>query len=153
MKTINLYVTRGLLLASGLLAAGIAATIFVVPDAFYASYGIEIGRDVNLANEMKAPAGLLFLAGLAMLAGVFRAEHAVSSLTVAAVVFLSYGLSRSLSMALDGIPNAALAGAAAFEIAIGIVCLIDLLRIRRSGQARRMVRRGAWQTDDAEVAA
>ena len=59
MNVPSLYVTKGLLLTSGLLAAGIAATILFAPDAFYASYGIDIGSNVNLANELKAPAGVL----------------------------------------------------------------------------------------------
>lgn len=73
------YATRGLLLASGLIAAGIAAMILFAPNAFYGGYGIEIGANVNLANELKAPAGLLLLAGLLMLAGVFRSEFVIPS--------------------------------------------------------------------------
>jgi hypothetical protein len=75
-KNVNVfsaYLIRVLLLASGLLAAGIAATILFAPDAFYTGYGIDVGSNVNLANELKAPAGLLLIAGLLMLIGVFRA--------------------------------------------------------------------------------
>ena len=131
MSVISLYLTKGLLLASGLLASGIAATILFVPEAFYAAYEIDIDSNVNLANELKAPAGLLLVAGLLMLTGVVRSKFAALSLSTATVIYLSYGLSRVFSMATDGFPNSGLVSAAAIEIAIGVACLIGFARLRR----------------------
>ena len=68
MNSTSLYVTRGLLLAAGLLATGIAATILAAPDPFYAGYGIDISSNVSLANELKAPAGALVSAAMLELA-------------------------------------------------------------------------------------
>lgn len=130
MKTVNLkgLMTRKLmLLFSGLTASGIAATILFAPDAFYASYEIELAGDTNLTNELKASAGALFVAGLLMLLGVFRAKLTFVSLAAAATIYLAYGLSRFLSIVIDGIPHSSLVGAAIFEIAIGIACLLALL--------------------------
>ena len=121
---------RLILLVSGFVAVAIAATILFAPDAFYAGYGIEIGDNANLANELKAPAGALLVAGLLMFAGVFRAQFAVVSLTTAAVVYLSYGLARVISMVIDGLPNSSLVGAAGVELFVGAVCLLSLLHIR-----------------------
>ena len=132
MNVFGLYATKGLLLASGLLAAGIAVTILFAPDAFYTSYGIDIGSNVNLANELKAPAGVLLIAGLLMLTGVFRSGLVTASLATATAIYLPYGLSRLLSMAIDGLPNSALVIAAVLEIAIGVVCLFGLVRLRRA---------------------
>ena len=132
MNLFSKYATKGLLLASGLLAAGIAATILFAPEAFYSAYGIDVRSNVNLANELKAPAGLLLGAGLLMLTGVFRARLTVLSLTTATVICLSYGLSRLLSMATDGFPNGGLVSAAILEIAIGVACLLALMFIRRA---------------------
>jgi len=134
MSAFSAYATKGLLLASGMLAAGIAVTIFFAPDAFYASYEIDIGTNVGLINELKAPAGMLLMAGLLMLAGVFKAEFVVPSLATATVIYLSYGLSRVLSMMIDGVPNSALVGAAVLEIAIGVSCFLGLMHIRRAGR-------------------
>ena len=89
MSVFSSYGTRGLLLASGLIAAGIAAMILFAPDAFYGRYGIDIGANISLANELKAPAGVLLLAGLLMIAGVFKSELTISSLATAAAVYLS----------------------------------------------------------------
>ncbi len=138
MNAIGLYITKGLLLASGLIAAAIAAMILFAPNAFYGSYGIEIGANVSLANELKAPAGLLLLAGLLMLVGVFRSEFAILSLATATAVYLSYGLSRISSMAIDGVPHSALVSAAVIEIAIGGICLVDLIRHRKATIAHQI---------------
>lgn len=136
MKTssLKIQVARKLtLLLSGLIACGIAATILIAPDAFYAAYEIEVAGNTNLTNELKAPAGVLLVAGLLMLAGVFRAQLTAVSLTAATALYLGYGLSRFLSIALDGVPHSGLVDAAILEIAIGGICLIALL----SGLDRR----------------
>ena len=115
------------LLLSGLVACGIAVTILFAPDSFYTAYGIELAGNTSLVNELKAPAGVLFIAGLLMLAGVVRARLTAVSLKVAAAIYLAYWTSRFLSFAIDGVPHSALVGAAAFEIASGGICLLALL--------------------------
>ncbi|MBT8080004.1 MAG: DUF4345 domain-containing protein [Gammaproteobacteria bacterium] len=146
------YGTRALLLASGLIAAGIATMILFAPNAFYGSYGIDIGADINLANELKAPAGPLLLAGLLMMAGVFRSEFTTPSLATAAAVYLSYGLSRILSMAMDGVPHSGLVSAASIEVAIGAICFVDLLRHRKTTVARRRAAGDTWYATTREDA-
>ena len=125
------YTIRTMLFLSGLIASGIAATILFAPDAFYASYGIEVGSNATLANEMKAPAGALLVAGLLMFVGVFRSKFAIISLATATAVYLSYGLGRVISIAVDGIPHSGMVSAAGIEILIGVVCLSALLWTRR----------------------
>ena len=125
------YLTRLILVASGMIAVAIAATILFAPDAFYAGYGIRVGGNATLANELKAPAGALLAAGLLMFVGAFRREYAAFSLTTAVVVYLSYGLSRVTSIAIDGIPHSGMIDAAIIELMIGAVCLLTLSRVRR----------------------
>ncbi len=146
------YGTRGLLLASGLIAAGIAAMILFAPDAFYEGYGIDIRTNINLASELKAPAGALLLAGLLVMAGVFRSELTVLSLTTAAAVYLSYGLSRILSMAIDGVPHGGLVSAAVIEIVIGGICFVDLLRHRKATVDRQIDAGRTWYQSAEEDA-
>lgn len=130
----GMHMARLILLASGLIAVAIAATILFAPDAFYAGYGIKVGGNATLANELKAPAGALLAAGVLMFAGVFRAEYAALSLTTAVIVYLSYGLSRVTSIAIDGLPHSGMVDAAVVELFIGAVCLLTLLRIRLANQ-------------------
>ena len=137
MNSTSLFVTRGLLLVSGLLATGIAATILAAPDPFYAGYGIDVSSDVSLANELKAPAGTLLIAGLLMLVGVVKPRYAVTSLAIGSVIYLSYGLSRVLSMAVDGFPHSALVSAAMLELVLGAICLLGLVRLRMNARHTR----------------
>jgi hypothetical protein len=153
MTRFSSYATKVLLLTSGLLAAGIAATILLAPAAFYTGYGIDASSNVSLANELKASAGLLLIAGLLMLGGVIRTELTVASLGTATVTFLSYGLSRLLSMAIEGVPYSGLVSAAVLEIAIGGICLIAFMRFRKSGFAPRVTARGAWNAPSEEEVA
>jgi hypothetical protein len=132
VSVFSAYVTPALLLASGLIAAGIGVMILLSPNAFYGSYGIDIGENVSLINELKAPAGTLLLAGLLMMAGVFRPALKAPALAIAAAVYLSYGVSRILSMAIDGVPHSGLVSAAVIEVAIGAICFVGLMRHRKS---------------------
>ena len=133
VKTMNNpIILRILLLVSGIIAIGIACAILFTPQAFYASYGIVINGDANLANELKAPGGALLAAGIMILAGVVKSELAFASTATAAGVYLSYGLSRLSSMAIDGLPNAALISAASFELVIGTVCALALFRFHKT---------------------
>ncbi len=127
MNLRGLLACRLVLLIAGLVAIGIAVTILFAPDGFYAAYGIELAGNTNLTNELKAPAGVLLVAGLLMLAGVFRAQLTTVSLTAAAAIYLPYGLSRLLSISIDGVPHSGLVAAAIFEIAVGTVCLLALI--------------------------
>jgi hypothetical protein len=131
----NLLITRVVLFLSAVVAVVIAATILVAPDAFYAGYGIDVGGNATLANELKAPAGALLVAGLLMFAGVFRLDFAVISLATATAVYLSYGLGRVMSIAIDGLPHSGMVGAAVIELVIGAVCLATLLHVRRANVA------------------
>ena len=131
------YGTPALLLASGLIAAGIGVMILFVPTVFYGNYEIDIGANPSLINELKAPAGALAFAGFLMMAGAFRPGSRASSLGIAAAVYLSYGLSRVLSMAVDGAPHDGLVSATAIELVIGATCFVDLVRHRKISIAQR----------------
>lgn len=117
-----------LLVVSGLVAMAIGGSILTVPDAFYASSGITLSRDANLMSEIRAPGGALLGSGALILLGAFLQSFAVASLTIGATVYLSYGASRLLSMAVDGLPGSSLIVASGVELAIGALCLYALLR-------------------------
>ena len=123
---------RLVLFLSGIVASCIAAMILLAPDVFYASYGIELSNNTALANEVKAPAGALFLAGLIMFIGVFRSDFAVVSLATATGVYLSYGLARVASFVIDGLPHSGMIGAAGIELVVGTICLLTLLYERQN---------------------
>jgi len=124
-------VLKIILLVSGLIAAGIGGTILVFPVHFYAMSDIEISGNVSLLNEIRAPAGALFTSGILIIFGVFFSELTFCSTIVSIVIYLSYGMSRFLSMAVDGMPSEGLVAAAVLEILVGLVCVVAFVKYRR----------------------
>lgn len=124
-----------LLLVSGTLLILVATFIIASPEVFYASNHIELGPNVSLLNELKAPAGLLLAAGVFMIGAIFVRSQADTALWLAALIYLSYAGARLASMALDGMPAAGLIQAAALEGVVGLTCLAVLM-IRRMPTGR-----------------
>ena len=125
-RTISLP-RRLVLVVSGILALGVGGTILAAPYAFYAAYDIEIINNTSLVNELKAPAGVLLVAGVIMLLGAFRDALTSVALKTSATIYLAYGFTRLLSMVVDGMPHSSVVSAAALEISIGAVCAFFLL--------------------------
>lgn len=116
-----------ILLVSGALLILVSTSIIVSPTDFYAANSIEIGANASLLNELKAPAGFLLAAGMFMIiATVVRSKSKVA-LRLAALIYLSYAVTRSVSMVFDGVPASGLVMATALEATIGLTCLLVLL--------------------------
>lgn len=130
MKTKLAKIRTALLLVAGALLILIGTFIIASPADFYASNNIELGTNVSLLNELKAPAGLLLAAGLFMIGAIFVRSQADTALWLAALIYLSYAGSRFVSMAFDGVPAAGLVQAAALEGVIGVACLAVLMMRR-----------------------
>jgi len=126
MKTKLAKTQMVLLLVSGALLILVGASILVSPADFYGSNNIELGANVSLLNELKAPAGLLLVAGMFMIIAIFVRSKGDVALRLAALIYLSYALTRSLSMMFDGLPASGLILATALEATIGLTCLLVL---------------------------
>jgi len=74
---------------------------------------------------------VLVLFGLVMLAAVVIPRIRTVALWAAAILYLSYGLGRIVSVVLDGVPHVNLLAALAIEIVVGLLCLY-VLRARRA---------------------
>lgn len=130
-------ILKSILFLSGLIAAGIGGAILFVPETFHALNGIELGGQVSLLSEVRAPGGALLVCGLLITSGAFLAELAFTSAVLSALLYLSYGLARILSMSFDGIPAEGLVQATVLELTIGLICMFALLKyrepVRKSG--------------------
>ena len=135
------------LTVSGLLLLVIGSTILLIPHAFYASDGIVLGQDPSLLSEIRAPGGLLFTSGLLILIGVFRPTLRSLALMLTVIVYGSFGLSRLLSLYLDGTPSNSLVIAMVVELVVAGIGLVMLRSIiggsPRSGCHHR-VRSWRW---------
>jgi len=138
MKT-SIMIKVSLALA-GLVAVGVGFGVLFMPHVFHASAGLHLGSDVNLLNEMRSPGGMVLLSGLIILTGAFRSNMAVIALALSATLYLSFGLSRIVSVVADGLPNAAMLQILGLELFIGGLSAILLY-----------VAKGALQADGRAV--
>lgn len=132
MKTILVKLQILLLLVSGSLLTFVGISVLVSPAGFYESSNIDIGANVSLLNELKAPAGLLLVAGLFMIAAIFVKGKSIIALQLATLIYLSYAATRMLSMVADGVPASGLVMATALEAGVGLACLMALWAGRAS---------------------
>ena len=128
----NSNVIKTVLILSGLISSVIGGAILFDPVVFYATYDIELAGNISLFNEIRAPGGALLASGLLIMLGAFVDKLTFTSVVVATLLYLSYGLSRILSMAIDGMPVEGLVQAAVLEIAIGLVCVLILVKYREN---------------------
>ena len=126
MKTSRLLTS--VLAVSGLIAIGFGGAILFAPEAFYATYGIHLTNDASHLNEIRASGGGLLGIGLVIASGAIWSQLSFASAITSGVVYMSYGLSRLVSIVLDGSPDSGLVTAAAFELAIGAISLFALFR-------------------------
>jgi len=126
----NLKVIKIVLLVAGLIAIVIGGAIVTIPAVFYATYGIQLGSDVSLLNEIRAPGGALLATGILIFSAAFVTRLTFTSLVVATLLYLSYGLARILSMVIEGMPDEGLVQAAVLEIVIGLVCAFALRKYK-----------------------
>ena len=115
-----------LVLAGGLLML-IGGFALFFADAFFGSNGIVLPNDPSLRSEMRAPMGLLLVSGIIIAASAFRRSLAPLGLALAAMVYGTYGLSRMVSLGLDGAPSEGLVSAMLIELVLGALALLGLL--------------------------
>ncbi len=121
---------KTLLFITGLIGVGIGAAILSAPVAFHATSGIVVSGDESLMSEMRAAGGALFACGFLVLLGAFIARLTYTALVLSTVLYMSYGLSRLVSMAVDGMPSGNLVAVTLFELGVGFVCALALVNIK-----------------------
>ena len=128
----NSNVVKTILFISGLILVGIGAATLFAPVAFLGTSGIDLGGQINLLSEIRAAGGALLASGIVIMLGVFVAKLTFTSTVISILVYLSYGIARILSMAIDGMPAQELMAATALEIIIGLAGVFALLKYREN---------------------
>lgn len=100
------------------------------PAGFYAFSGLELPYEAGLFSEARAAGGVIVVSGF--IVGLGAVQHAWSrtSVSLAAVVFLSLGLGRLTGVALDGSPGAGVMQGMAIELALGVLALVVFFKYR-----------------------
>lgn len=120
-----------LLIISGVIGIWIGSALLFTPAAFEASAGIQLGTDVNLLSEIRAPSGLLLIGGMVILLGAFISKLKYTALLLSTLIFLSYALSRVVGVLFDGFPSNPLLIALVAELLIGLLSLVAFIRFIR----------------------
>ena len=113
---------------SGLTAFTIGALILFAPHAFYASYGIALGEDINLLSELRAPGAGLAGFGLLMLRGIWRQTALPVAMAAALTVFIAFPAGRLFGVVVDGVPSGSIVAALIVELVIATLCLAAFRR-------------------------
>lgn len=113
---------------AGTLLLLIGTSIVLSPVAYQAGMGVALPEAPTLLSDLRAMGGGLVGVGLLVLAGALRPALAESAARAGGVVYLSYGLSRLVSLGLDGWPSEVLIGSTAIELVVGSV-LIGVARL------------------------
>lgn len=135
------------LTVAGLTALLTGSALLFTPDAFHASNGIDLAGDVDLLSETRAPGAALAGLGVLMLTGAARARLRFTGLVTAAVLYVAYGLGRSVAWAFDGTPHRTLLVAMVVELAIGVAALLALVLGRRGARGGPVAPGPAGQED------
>lgn len=117
-----------ILFFAGLIITMIGGIILLWPVDYFAMNGIDIGGNSTLLNEVRAQGGALLAAGIVVIVGAFVPKLTFTSALTSVLVYLSYGLSRILSMAVDGLPITSLIIVAVLEITIGLICFFAFMK-------------------------
>lgn len=107
---------------AGITGVGIGLSALFWPRAFFASSGTILGDDISLMSEVRAPAMVLVLFGGAILGAVVIPGLRKVGLWAAAMLYLSYGMGRVISVVLDGVPHVNILTALGIELVIGLFC-------------------------------
>ncbi len=117
------FMTPIFLVVAGAIAILIGAAILFFPRAFFATNHIVLAADPNLMSEIRAPGGLLLIAGLFVLASGFVHKLTQLGLMVSAFGFGAYGGARLISLAVDGLPSETLLFAMVLELVLAVMAL------------------------------
>lgn len=114
------------LFIAGLMLLTIGTEVLLTPQAFYAGEGISLGSNPSLLSEVRASGGLLAGGALVIFAGIVRPSVRSLGMTLSVLIYGSFGLSRLLSLTLDGMPSNNLLVATAIELTVATIGITRL---------------------------
>lgn len=113
---------------AGIIGIIIGAGMAFTPISFQSSAGIVLGDNLSLLSETRAPGSLLFIGGVIVLGSAFKSKWRYLGLVLTALMYLGYGIGRTISLVVDGIPHQSLLIALVLELIVGGLALSVLLR-------------------------
>ena len=121
------FLSTLLLIAAGFVALAVGGILLFAPEVLFEMSNVVLGDNPDLLSEIRAPGGLLLASGGFVFLAAFVARFKTAALALGAMLYLSYGLARLFSIAVDGAPGPSLQQATMLELVLGVLCLIALL--------------------------
>ena len=109
---------------SALTLLAIGGLILFAPQTLHDLNGIKLDPSPAMMSEIRAPGGLILVIGLFACAGLLWTSLERMALQAASLILLTYGVSRLVSLPLDGIPPEGLLAAMVIEIGLGTWCAL-----------------------------
>ena len=78
-------------------------------------------------SEIRGPGGLYLAGGITILLGAFRKTMVRLGLVLSLLIYGGIGVSRGVSLVLDGAPSSGLVAAMGIELLVGALALIALI--------------------------
>ena len=131
----NSKALKAYLFISGLIAIAIGASTLFTPVDFLGRIGpsgIDLGGQINLLSSIRAAGAAYLASGIVIILGVFVAKLTFTSTVIATLMFLSYGIARIFSRAIDGMPADAVTAATVLEMTIGLAGVFFLLKYQEN---------------------
>lgn len=105
-------------------------------QTYFETAGNSLDTHIELANEIRGLGASMLLAGMVAFLGIVMPRFRVTSFVVVCVIFVGVALGRSVSLVVDGVPDASLLRPAITEAilaALNLFCLANaLIKERRS---------------------
>jgi len=126
----NSKVLKGILILMGVMLTIMGLWRLFDPIGFFEYSGLILSEDPGLLNEARGTGGAIIGFGILILLGAFKKKLAYTSTIVAIVLFLGFGISRIISVVLDGNPGEALYKGIIGEFVMGFLALFALIKYR-----------------------
>jgi len=121
-----------LLQLNGWVAVLIGSFIVIDPASMLSAYGLQPDLSPALMSELRSPGGLLIACGLTIVRCALAIESYERGLTLSILVYGGYGITRLLSIVVDGEPAIEILLATAIEITLLILSGLTLLKLNRN---------------------
>ncbi len=131
----NSKALKAYLFIFGLIAIAIGASTLFTPVDFLGRIGpsgIDLGGQINLLSSIRAAGAAYLASGIVIILGVFVAKLTFTSTMIATLMFLSFGIARTFSMAIDGMPADVIVAAIVLEMIIGLAGVFALLKYQEN---------------------
>ena len=127
---------RGFLGVSGTLLIVTGLTVLFDPLSVLGIDVGSLGSDASLLSELRSPGLLLLISGGVSFASVFQQRLVGTALALSALLYGSFGMSRLVSLVIDGSPSSAILAAMAIELIAGLLAIAGLIVVKKARSDR-----------------